>query len=498
MNENHRKELKMRNTTCLKLTFVSLLIGTAASPVPGEAAAQTAENVSTVDNQTGASPPNTSFTYRPNLLNTGVLLRFNSSNATNTTYEWDWTSDNRTDATGAAARHTYKKPGNYTVTLTVTRGGEKYTGNRTLNVERGEFDDVLPLDTGKNTVSVEVENESYMYVEAEKIFDLENTCVEPEEDIEGVGCPIEGGELDMFLEFDAFLDDNRNLEHDQGETLERNVTTEKRLEDRTGEPMKFAPGTYTLVFNWTFVDHPENNLAQTDTAEYNYTVRLEATGDDTTDGGTGDNGTDGNNTDGGTGDNSTDGNTTDGDTTDGSGGGSGTSSGSSVIESSGSGGDSGTGSLFVNISNGSAPLEDATVTVTDGNRNVRTGETGEKGDASFSLNDGSYTVNVTLEGYISEETGVEVEVQEVTAASFTLEPREEEESLNDTENSTAEDPVENDSAEEPDIVIGNDSTPSTPLGAFTGGASSLWLAVFLLLLAALGYWKREVIVGAFG
>ena len=69
------------------------------------------------------------------------------------------------------------------------------------------FDDVKPGDRGENTISLHVyDNDAWGKLVISAVQDLENTCEEPEEDVEGALCTTPDGELRENLSFWVWVD----------------------------------------------------------------------------------------------------------------------------------------------------------------------------------------------------------------------------------------------------------------------------------------------------
>lgn len=73
-----------------------------------------------------------SFNYTPDAPTAQTVVTFDGSssvaqNGSIQSYDWDFTGDGSTDATGVVVEHVYEEPGNYTVTLTVTDSQDSTT-----------------------------------------------------------------------------------------------------------------------------------------------------------------------------------------------------------------------------------------------------------------------------------------------------------------------------------------------------------------------------------
>ncbi|MUV90375.1 PKD domain-containing protein [Halapricum sp. CBA1109] len=89
----------------------------------------------------GESPPTASFEASPSAPAPGEAVTFDASGSSDPdgdiqSYEWDFTGDGTTDATGRQVTHTFDSEGSYDVTLTVADGsGETADDTASTTVE---------------------------------------------------------------------------------------------------------------------------------------------------------------------------------------------------------------------------------------------------------------------------------------------------------------------------------------------------------------------------
>jgi outer membrane protein assembly factor BamB len=102
--------------------------------------------------------PTAQFSVAPTQPVTGTTVTFDASNSSDESeivnYEWDFTGDGTTDATGRQVTHTYDEEGTYTITLTVTDSdGATATTTQTVTVSAPEETEQDTDTSGSTTFS---------------------------------------------------------------------------------------------------------------------------------------------------------------------------------------------------------------------------------------------------------------------------------------------------------------------------------------------------------
>ncbi len=344
---------------------------------------------------------------------------------------------------------------------------DTYYAGQTRDAPSFQLDNVLPGDSGLWVVDISLNDTYSLYIKLNETDDSDNSCIEPEADAEGGSCDPDG-ELDEEMNFTAWIESTGgNLQHDPGEKLliVNNWTQMSNPWSFLGD---LSPSDEKrIVVKW-LLPKGATNAAQTDSFGFDLVAATgEPSGDDSNGGG--DNGSDDN---GNNGDDET--STSDG-------------TNNFRIESSGTSKDSSDsdnvdiGILEVTVTNESGTaIEGATVEVS-GDSFETSGDTNASGIARFSLAEGDYLVNASVSGYIFETADQEITADETSSLSFSLE-------LMTGEESEQEQP-DQESPQSPE-------TPETPTPSFFQSQSGL-LALLLLILLAVLYWRRRDIIERF-
>lgn len=152
------------------------------------------------------------------------------------------------------------------VNLTANFSGVE-NGQRVDNLDSGP---VFPDDTGKWAIDFEVNETSEIWLVLEKTLDRENSCEEPEN--EPVSSCNDTGELDEVIEITEFIDQDRDLQHDQGEALNPVGEGLNSLENPETANGSFEADTeYTLLTNWS-IPLDAGNRFMSDSVSYNLTI----------------------------------------------------------------------------------------------------------------------------------------------------------------------------------------------------------------------------------
>jgi predicted ribosomally synthesized peptide with SipW-like signal peptide len=153
-----------------------------------------------------------------------------------------------------------------------------------------ELDDVKPGDHGNGTISFQVDtNPAYVFLVLNQTEDLDNTCTEPEDDVEDSG-PDDGcdfdGELDHKVRFEMWYDDGDGVKESDEQYIV-SPANDTRINEAFGQPINldsnlstqeqtaYQPGDHRFI-GWRWRLPPAvGNRVQTDSFKFDFVFYAE-------------------------------------------------------------------------------------------------------------------------------------------------------------------------------------------------------------------------------